>query len=60
MDVSGAGKFVAIPGVQAIAANTPDAAFARACDCIDKWLWKESLKTRERIGARAWLISWDD
>lgn len=40
LDVSWACKVAVIPGVQAVTASTPDAAFARACDCIDKWLWK--------------------
>ena len=40
MDVSCACKFVVIPGMQKVTASTPDAVFARACDCIDKWLWR--------------------
>ena len=40
MDVSWTCKFVLIPGMQAVTASTPEAAFARACDCIDKWLWR--------------------
>ena len=39
MDVSWACSVV-IPGMQVVAESTPDAAFARACDCIDKWLWR--------------------
>jgi hypothetical protein len=34
-----AGKFIVIRGMQAVTAPTPDVTFARACDCIDKWLW---------------------
>ena len=32
-------RFPQIPGMQGVTASTPDEAFARACDCIDKWLW---------------------
>jgi hypothetical protein len=39
LDVSWACKVAVIPGMQAVTASTPDVAFARACDCIDKWLW---------------------
>jgi hypothetical protein len=39
LDVSWACRIAVIPGMQAITATTPDATFARACDCIDKWLW---------------------
>ena len=34
-------KRVAIPGMQAIASTTSDETFARACDCIDKWVWAD-------------------
>jgi hypothetical protein len=32
------GRRVVIQGMQALAASTEDALFARACDRIDKWL----------------------
>jgi hypothetical protein len=38
----GGRRFPHVPGIEAVAASTPDEAFARACDCIDKWLWRTS------------------
>jgi hypothetical protein len=35
---SRAGKRLSITGIHAVVSSTPDATFARACDCIDKWL----------------------
>jgi hypothetical protein len=35
----GVSRFVVVPGMQAIASASDDEAFARACDCIDKWVW---------------------
>jgi hypothetical protein len=37
-ETSRTSKRVSIPGIHAIASASPDATFARACDCIDKWL----------------------
>ncbi len=31
-----------VPGMDRIVASTEDVAFARTCDCIDKWLWSKT------------------
>jgi hypothetical protein len=38
IETSRGGRELAVPGVYGIVAPTEDAALARACDCIDKWL----------------------
>ena len=37
-ETSRAGRPVSVPGLYAVASPSSDAAFARACDCIDKWV----------------------
>ena len=37
-EMSRPSKRLSIPGLHAIASPSADGAFARACDCIDKWL----------------------
>jgi hypothetical protein len=39
METNSRNKRVTIPRMQSISTTTVDETFARACDCIDKWLW---------------------
>ena len=45
-ETSADGRELAIPGMYNVVAWSEDVAFARACDCIDKWL----MATRQKEG----------
>lgn len=36
---------ISVPGMDSIVASTEDAAFARTCDHVDKWLRSKTLTT---------------